>query len=599
MDHLDTIRAVLSASVRVIVDGLSAKKIPKVLKADASFSLVTKEDNNMAKPDVIIRNGLVVDGTGSEPFFGDLAMTGNQISEIGQIADSAAVEIDAEGKLVTPGFVDIHTHLDAQIAWDPMLTPISWHGVTTALLGNCGVTFAPCKPEDRELLAGMMETVEDIPKKAILEGLSWDWEHYGQYLDALEQLNPAINVAGLVGHCALRYYVMGERGVDEQPTSSELAQMVALVKEAIGAGAVGFSTSRFLGHYLPDGRHVPGTHANHDELVAIAEVVGQADALMQNVLNFGGDFEGEMQLLESQAAAARVLFSHGTGKTPRYGRKVEAEVMAMRAKGMDVNAIAIPRASGFVTGLQAYLPYRGGPWKDFEAMPFNERLAAIRDSTFCDALIAHAKVRGALITEHQIFYLGDEDRPNYTGGPEASLAAMAADRAEHPVETFLHLSRQTGGQALFTLRFFNQDMDALAEAISSEFCIPSLGDAGAHVSQIMDAGWATFVLSHWHRDVGLFSLAEAVRRLTSAPARIIGLKDRGTLSVGHKADVNVIDLSQLSERMPQIAYDFPNAAPRFIQRARGYEATFCNGSLIASAGELTGLRSGSVLRHGR
>ena len=547
--------------------------------------------------DLVIREGLIVDGFGSQPIVGDIAVKDGMIAEIGANLSAAKRTIDAEGLVVTPGFVDVHTHLDAQVAWDPDLTPISWHGVTTALLGNCGVTFAPCKPGDRELLAGMMETVEDIPREAILEGLSWNWESYGEYLNELQQLNPAINIAGLIGHCALRFYVMGERGVEEDATPQDSARMAEIVEQAVLDGAVGFSTSRFLGHYLPDGRHVPGTHAQHEELVAIADVVGRHGALMQNVMNFGGDYEGEMALLRKEAEKARVLFSHGTGKSSSYGNKVEASIMAMRQEGLDVNAIAIPRASGFVTGLQAYLPYRGGPWSELHEMDFDARCHAIQDSAFCERLVAQAKERGALIAEEQVFYLGDGDRPNYVGGPSESLAAMAAGRGLHPSELFLELSRSTSGKALFTLRFFNQNMDALAEAISSDFCIPSLGDAGAHVSQIMDSGWATFVLSHWHRDAGLFTLSEAVRRLTSMPAAMIGLKDRGRLAPGMRADINVVDLANLSERMPEIAHDFPNGAPRFIQKALGYRATVCNGAVILENDELTGARAGQVLRH--
>ena len=547
--------------------------------------------------DLVIRGGLMVDGAGSDPSVVDIAVKDGLITEVGSDLGAAKRTIDAEGLVVTPGFVDVHTHLDAQVAWDPDLTPISWHGVTTALLGNCGVTFAPCKPGDRELLAGMMETVEDIPREAILEGLSWNWESYGEYLNELQQLNPAINIAGLIGHCALRFYVMGERGVEEDATPEDSARMAEIVERAVLDGAVGFSTSRFLGHYLPDGRHVPGTHAQHEELVAIADVVGRHGALMQNVMNFGGDYDGEMALLRKEAEKARVLFSHGTGKSSSYGNKVEASIMAMRREGLDVNAIAIPRASGFVTGLQAYLPYRGGPWSELHDLDFDARCHAIQDSAFCERLVSAAKERGALISEEQVFYLGDGDRPNYVGGPSESLAAMAAGRGLHPSELFLELSRSTNGKALFTLRFFNQNMDALAEAISSDFCIPSLGDAGAHVSQIMDSGWATFVLSHWHRDAGLFTLSEAVRRLTSMPAAMIGLKDRGRLAPGMRADVNVIDLANLSERMPEIAHDFPNGAPRFIQKALGYRATVCNGAVILENDELTGARAGQVLRH--
>lgn len=547
--------------------------------------------------DLVIRNGLVVDGTGADPVAQDVAIDGNQIVAMGSNIGEGQQEIDASGHIVTPGFVDVHTHLDAQIGWDPMLTPISWHGVTTALLGNCGVTFAPCKPDDREFLAAMMETVEDIPREAIMTGLSWNWEHYGEYLDELDTLNPAINVAGMIGHCALRYYVMGERGVDQVPTEEEKKEMAAIVKKAVEDGAVGFSTSRFLGHYIPDGRHVPGTHAEHDELEAIAKVVGEKDGLMQNVTRFGSDFDSEMELIQKEGANARVLFSHGTGRTVSYGDKVEDRVMAMREKGMDVNAIAIPRSSGFVTGLQAYLPWKGGPWSELAELSFDERLEKIKDGAFVAKLVARGKERGPLIEAEQIFYLGAGDKPNYIGGPADSLQALADREGEHPVETFIRLSLESEGKGLFTLRFFNQNMDALAKAITSDFCLPSLGDAGAHVSQIMDSGWATFVMTHWHRDSGLFTLPEVVRRLTSAPARIIGLKDRGTLAVGQKADINVINLDALSERMPEIVNDFPGGSSRFIQKARGYRATVCNGQVILENDQHTGARSGEVLRH--
>ncbi|MEM7020661.1 MAG: amidohydrolase family protein, partial [Pseudomonadota bacterium] len=319
--------------------------------------------------DLIIRNGLIVDGTGGEPYHADVAIDGDKIVVIGDVADQGKTEIDATGHIVTPGFVDLHTHLDAQIGWDPMLTPSSWHGVTTAILGNCGVTFAPCKPGDPEFLAGMMETVEDIPKSAILEGLSWNWEHYGEYLDELESLNPAINVTGLVGHCALRYYVMGERSIDEQATADEKQQIAALARDAVKAGAVGFSTSRNPGHRIPDGRSVPGTYAEDDELVEIAKAVGAEGGLMQTVMNMS-EFETEMALLKKEAAEARVLFSHYTGRTSSYGDKVEAKVMAMCNEGLDVNAMVIPRGSGFVTGLQAYLPWHGGPWEELSEMAF-------------------------------------------------------------------------------------------------------------------------------------------------------------------------------------------------------------------------------------
>ena len=548
--------------------------------------------------DLIIRNGTVADGTGREPTTADIAIDGDTISAVGQVRARGTEEIDAGGKLVTPGFVDLHTHLDAQIGWDPLLTPISWHGVTTALLGNCGVTFAPCKPSDHEILAGMMETVEDIPREAILSGLPWTWENYGDYLDALETLAPAINVAGLVGHCAIRYYVMGDRSASDQPTPEEMAQIASIAGEAVRAGAAGFSTNRFLGHYMPDGRHVPGTHAHHEEVEAIATEVGAAGGLMQNVLNLGGDFEGEAELLrkEARAAGGRVLFSITAGAKDTSGRRVRAMLDDMHAEGLDISSISTPRGTGNVSGLQCGFPWRSPAWAELAKLDFPARLGAIRDADTRARLVAEAQAQpGTPPTD--LFWMGDRDRPNYVGAADQSLSQLAEARLEHPAETFLRMALESDGRALFTLRSFNKNLKAVAHLLSSDHCFPGLGDAGAHVSQVMDAGWATFVLSHWCRDTGLYSVGEAVRRVSSAPARILGLADRGTLAAGKRADVNVIDLDALHEKHPEIVHDFPHGAPRFIQRAQGYAATVCNGAVILRDDEHTGVRAGTVLRN--
>ncbi|MEM6708158.1 MAG: amidohydrolase family protein [Pseudomonadota bacterium] len=550
--------------------------------------------------DLIIRGGTVVDGTGADAVVTDIAVTDGKIAAIGDLTanpgDSAKQQIDARGALVTPGFVDLHTHLDAQIGWDPMMTPISWHGVTTALLGNCGVTFAPCKPTDRELLAGMMETVEDIPRDAILNGLPWTWESYGDYLSTLSELKPALNVGGLIGHCALRYYVMGERGVADAATPAEIDAMASLAAEAIRDGAVGFSTSRFLGHYLPDGRHVPGTHAAHEELVAIARAVSAAGGLMQNVLNLGGDFDGELDLLRKQAeTGARVLFSTTAGTTFTFGDKLTQRIEAMRAEGLDVNAICIPRGSGFVSGLQCLPLWSGDQWRTLRNVDFETRLAMVNDDLTVAELIAEAERRPSRFPAEDVFYLGSDAEPDYTAGAERSLGFLARAHGESPAATWLRTARDSDGQVLWVLRMFNKNLDAVARLISTDWCLPSLGDAGAHVSQIMDSGWATFTLAHWHRDTGLYDLPEAVRRLTSAPARIMGLDDRGTLAVGRRADLNVIDLAALGERMPRIVHDFPGEAPRFIQQSTGYRATVCNGAVILEDGALTGSRAGQLV----
>ena len=549
--------------------------------------------------DIVIRGGQIVDGSGSEPVHGDLAIDDGVITAVGQVDGEGRQEIEAEGHLVTPGFVDIHTHLDAQIGWDPYLTPVSWHGVTSALLGNCGVTFAPCKSTDRELLAGMMETVEDIPKDAILGGLPWSWEEYGEYLDALEALSPAINVAGLVGHCAVRFYVMGERAVEEQATEAEKREMADVVARSIDAGAVGFSTNRYPPHVLPDGRPIPGTFADRDELIEIARAIAPRNALMQTVLDFS-KFEFSRDLLRelAQTTGSRVLFSFGVSPDPASGRAAAAFLDELCEGGLDITAISQPRGSGFVIGLQGLLPVRGRTWRELRHRDFASRLASIQDPMTCAKLVAEAKEEGrTVIPVEKVFWMGKGDRPDYTAAPEDNLAAMAAAGGEHWSETFLRLTRESGGRALFTFRQFNESLDALADLFRSERAFPCLGDAGAHVSQIMDAGWPTFVLRYWVRERGLYSMGEAIRRLSSAPARVIGLRDRGTLAPGLRADVNVFDPEEVGELQPEIVNDFPGDAPRYIQRSTGYKATLVNGQLSVWDGEHTGTRSGTVLRH--
>ena len=543
--------------------------------------------------DIVVRGGRIVDGTGAGPKPGDVAIKDGIIAETGTVDAGGKREIDAEGHLVTPGFIDLHTHLDAQIGWDPELTPVSWHGVTTALLGNCGVTFAPCKPSDKELLAGMMETVEDIPKHAILSGLAWDWEGYGGYLDSIARLRPAINVAGMVGHCAVRFYVMGERAVEEQADAEERRQMADIVAASIDAGAVGFSTNRYAPHRLPDGRSIPGTFAHPDELVEIAKAVGPRNGLMQAV---GAGFDVLDQVAE--ASGGRVLFSYGVGPDEASGKE-RAAALDKLCSGRDVTAISQVRGSGFMFGLQSNLPFQGEAWGELRKLDFAGRLAAIRDAGQRALLVREAQRENASrVPVDQVFHLGDGASPDYAAGDERNLAAMAAAAGEHWAETFLRITLETDGKALFNLRMFNRSLKALGDLFRHERCLPSLGDAGAHVSQIMDAGWPSFVLSHWVRETGLYSIGEAIRRMTTAPARVMGISDRGVLRTGMRADVNVIDADAVAERQPELVHDFPGGAPRYIQRSMGYRATIVNGAVAVADGEHTGERAGEVLRHG-
>ena len=545
--------------------------------------------------DIVIRGGNVVDGTGAEPFQADIAVDGDQITEIGKVDGRGKEEIQADGLNVSPGFIDLHTHLDAQIGWDPQVTSVSWHGVTTALLGNCGVTFAPCKASDREFLAGMMETVEDIPKKAILHGLPWNWESYGGYLDALEELGPSINIAGLVGHCSTRFYVMGERAVEEPATEDEIRQIAELAGQSVKEGAVGFSTNRLPQHRLPDGRSIPGTFAERKELRAIAKEVGKYGGIMQTVSDFK-EFDEEMDLIADEARLTNgALFSTAA----EIGvERMDKKVMAMREEGLNVTSITVPRSGGGVGGLSTNNFFRTPSWIELRKYELADRVKLIRDEEFRQKLVNEVKAQGeaGIANTQNWFWMGDDARPCYTRSFEQNLPSMAKAAGEHPVETWLRLTDESDGKALFHMRGFNVNLDAVEQLITTEWAMPGLGDAGAHVSQMIDSGWTTFILSHWHRDTGVYSLQEAVRRISNVPAGVLGLHDRGTLEAGKRADLNVFDIDTLEERMPQIVHDFPFGAPRFIQRAVGYKTTICNGQVVLRDDELTGDCGGRILR---
>ena len=545
--------------------------------------------------DIVIRGGDVVDGTGAEPFQADIAIDGDQITEIGKVDGRGREEIQADGLNVSPGFIDLHTHLDAQIGWDPHVTSVSWHGVTTALLGNCGVTFAPCKTSDREFLAGMMETVEDIPKKAILHGLPWNWESYGGYLDALEVLGPSINIAGLVGHCSTRFYVMGERAVEEPATEDEIRQIAELAGQSVKEGAVGFSTNRLPQHRLPDGRSIPGTFAERKELRAIAKEVGKYGGIMQTVSDFK-EFDEEMDLIADEARLTNgALFSTAA----EIGvERMDKKVMAMREEGLNVTSITVPRSGGGVGGLSTNNFFRTPSWIELRKYELADRVKLIRDVEFRQKLVNEVKAQGEAVfaNTQNWFWMGDDARPCYTQSFEQNLPSMAKAAGEHPVETWLRLTDESDGKALFHMRGFNVNLDSVEQLITTEWAMPGLGDAGAHVSQMIDSGWTTFILSHWHRDTGVYSLQEAVRRISNVPAGVLGLHDRGTLEVGKRADLNVFDIDTLEERMPQIVHDFPFGAPRFIQRAVGYKTTICNGQVVLRDDELTGDCGGRILR---
>ncbi len=567
---------------------------------------------------LVIRNGQIVDGTGNPSYKGDVAVDGDTITALGTVTKKGAREIEADGAAVTPGFVDLHTHLDAQIGWDPSLTPACWHGVTTVLMGNCGVTFAPVRGGDKEFLAEMMESVEDIPREAILSGLPWDWNTYGEYLDSIEKMNPAINMVGLVGHAAARFYVMGERAVDEQPTDDEVQQIADLIGESVKDGAAGFSTNRIEAHRLPDGRCMPGTFASDEELVAISKATGAHGGMLQSVINSGKDqLPEEMNLMRKQleAAGTRFLFSAPWEVGENGMSAYQPDIEDMQKSGLNIYGTTQPRPAAFLSGLKTLILFGvrmkdAVNWRSLRNLPVEERLAAIQDIDFRNKLIEEAKrmepadsifqtlgAPGFSIPPARSFWMGNGEQPEYPTGEDNSLGGLARAAGEHPGETWLRLMLESEGEGLFHVRFVNQDMSVLPDYMRADWVVPGVGDAGAHISMISDVGWASFLLSYWHRERGEYSLEEAIHMLTAKQAKVLDLKDRGTLQVGLKADINVIDINRVGERHAQRVYDFPHGAPRLLQRAAGYRNTIVNGRVILENDELTGERGGRVLRN--
>lgn len=564
------------------------------------------DNNGPVAHDLVIRSGRVVDGTGAPEVIADIAIDGNRISEIGPVAERGTREIDAAGKVVTPGFVDIHTHLDAQMAWDPLGSSSCWHGVTSAVLGNCGVTFAPCAPDEREYLAELMESVEDIPRDTILEGLKWDWTTYGEYLAALDRMPKGINVGGMVGHCAVRHHVMGERAMSEDPAPDEdIAAMCAVVDEAISAGALGFATSRTLLHRVPDGRPVPGTWADTRELYAIADVLGRHQ---RGVFEVAPQFENPGENFENVAAEIHWMgeirrrtgrpVTFGAGQTdfmPELHRKIFEFVADERATGGDIRPQTTPRGISLLFGIQMRTFFDNAPgWDLLADQPLAARLAALDDDVQRDELIRVARDHQRLPWD-SVFVLAAEPA-NYRFTADDSLSAHAARRGLDPVEAFVEISRETRGRALFSFPFINQDHEAIEWMFTHDSCVLGLADAGAHVGQIMDAGQPTWFLSHWVRDTNKFTLEDAVRRLTSDTADLFSITDRGRLVVGAYADINVIDLDELSLLLPTAAHDFPLGASRYVQHANGYDATIVNGTVFMEYGEHTGALNGTTLR---
>ncbi|TDC70716.1 amidohydrolase [Actinomadura sp. GC306] len=563
--------------------------------------------------DIVIRGGDVVDGTGAAPRRADVAVDGDRVTEVGEVAGRGRREIDAAGRFVTPGFIDVHTHLDAQLFWDPAATPSCHHGVTTVVMGNCGVTFAPVRPGREGYLAAMMESVEDVPADAIMAGLDWGWETYGDYLKALGRRALGVNAGGLVGHCALRYYVMGERALDDSPaTDDDIAGMAAAVAEAVDAGALGFSTSRTYMHTVPDGRPVPGTHASPAELAAIAGAMAERGRGTFQVVPRIGERDGperrnsvaEMAWMEevSRASGRPLAFSiMQSDRRPGLWSWVMDRVAEARGRGADVRPMTSVRGTAIVYCLAGRTPYDALPgWAEAMAGSFGERLAALEDASVRRRLIEEAERpddrSGPLApTDPAKLYLLPPGPADYDVSPDNSLAAEAARRGTGPAAAFLDYLVETRGLGLLYYPVLNQDLDAVAQMITNPDVVVGVADAGAHVALTMDAGNSTFLLKHWVRDEGLLDIGTAVRKLTLEGADLFGIPGRGVLAPGAFADVNVLDLDGLYLHTPEMAADFPLGAGRFVQRARGYDCTLVNGRVLVEHDELTGELPGRVV----
>jgi len=564
--------------------------------------------------DYVIRGGTVIDGTGAPARQADVAIRGDRIVEIGECADEAGEIIDATGKLVTPGFVDIHTHLDAQLAWDPVGTVSCWHGVTTAVMGNCGVTFAPCKPEDRQMLAEMMESVEDIPADAIMSGLPWDWETYTEYLDSYATMPKGINVGGMVGHCSVRVAAMGDRAIDQHHADADdIVKMCALVEEALEGGALGFSTSRTYLHQTPDGREVPGTWAAPEELLAIGEVMGRLGrGVFECAVDNDRQLHGMVGVMDRTVMDREVAWmkelSIRTGRPVTFGfvqNRSDPDgwqywlelVAEANAAGADIRPQTTTRGIGVLFGLANRTPFDNcsTAWRSLRQVTYPEKLAKLADPEFKAQLIADAEATPSKLDLSAIYRL-DPSRVNYESDATESLTAHAERRGVSPAEAFLDMAIETDAKGLWNYPFLNFDYDAIEAKIKDPSVILGIGDAGAHCGQIQDASQSTYFLTRWVRDAKAWGLEEGIKMLSSEGAELFGFEDRGQLVDGAYADVNIIDYDRLELLSPEYVYDFPNGAGRWIQKADGYDLTMVNGEVFMRNGEHEGALAGRVIR---
>ena len=564
----------------------------------------------MSGYDLVIRGGTVIDGTGSAPIAADVAIKSGKIAAVGTVIGQGAEEIDASRQLVTPGFVDIHTHYDAQAVWDPHLTPSAQHGVTTVVMGNCGVGFAPCKPEDRDRLIELMEGVEDIPGAVMNEGLTWEWESFPEYLDALDRKPRDVDVCALLPHAAVRVYVMGERALAlENANQADIAQMREIARDAMKAGAVGFSTSRTISHKTLKGDHTPTMKAQEEELLGIA--LGMKDAgtgMMEFVSEWAPDHNGEFAMLRriTETSGRPTVFTlNQRHARPEVWREVLAHADKAAEDGVSIRPVFGPRATGALLGLSgSQNPFSGTrTYQTIAHLKLAERVARMRDPAIKAAILAEDPAEfNQFPLFHRLrwdmmFQLGNP--PDYEPKAENSFAAIAAREGRTPQDvTYDMLLESDGTDFIYTTisSYAYGDLRMPEQLFQNKNCIMGLGDGGAHVAFILDAGFQTFTLTHWGRDSGRFPKEELIRRMTSDTAAAAGLHDRGILRAGMKADVNVIDWDRLGAGKPYIAHDLPAGGKRLLQDVHGYDATIVSGLVTYRNGTPTGALPGKLVR---
>ncbi|MFZ1866580.1 MAG: amidohydrolase family protein [Polyangiales bacterium] len=582
--------------------------------------------------DLKIVGGTLVDGTGEERRAGDVGIKDGKIVAVGKCDESAVKVIDASGAIVAPGFVDIHTHYDGQISWDEELAPSSIHGVTTCAMGSCGVGFAPVRPTDHDKLIELMEGVEDIPGTALSEGISWGWETFPEYMDALDRMPHTIDFLAQVPHDALRVYVMGERAVhDEVASPEDIAEMRRLLRVALEAGAAGFSTGRSDNHRSAVGDWTPASEADGRELAGIAEAFqGLGHGVLQAVSDFNvlhGDehFDAEWGVLEQMLAAAggrpMSVSTMQRDHSPEQWKWILDRASKANENGFDVRCQVGARGIGVMLGLQAtFHPFMGFPsYKEISRLPLLERVSAMRDPERKTRMIREKSEPvagdGSMLPPLADFFLSNLDmvamrlfrlgeKPNYEPSPTESFGAAAAAEGEPVLSLIYDAMLEQDGKALLYFPVYNytgMNLDAVHEMLTHPLALPGLSDGGAHVGTICDASFTTFLMTHWSRDRerGRIPLERIIQMQAHDTARFIGLTDRGLLAPGQRADINIIDFDNLELLHPTMLEDLPAGGQRLMQHAKGYVTTLVDGQPIAQDGKLTGVRPGRLVRAGR